>query len=305
MSSFQPELSKCKITFLGMDKVGKSAWIKRYLYNQFSEEYQATIGVDFLSKILHKESAVLRFQIWDTSGQEKFAVLRTSYIENSQIIVLVFDVTRPETLVGLKSFIDESKVYGRSDTKFLLLANKTDLIEQRRVTEADGQKFAQEHNCTYIETSAKVGLNTKVFEQVIFDVPDRAQALTSHNLLAEIDAFQQKWSTNSSIQQISIVLKNGLTSKAPQSYFNEKVPDLRRYLRSLQWTSKSLLNSALNLIFTVFAKLGVYDASILESNQRARGDRYRFYAFGEKQAAEVVSEKTITTTRGFGCNAGQ
>lgn len=54
---------------------------------------QATIGIDFLSKTMYLEDRTVRLQLWDTAGQERFRSLIPSYIRDSTVAVVVYDIT--------------------------------------------------------------------------------------------------------------------------------------------------------------------------------------------------------------------
>merc|ERR1711975_168330 len=76
-------LSKYKLVFLGEQAVGKTSIITRFMYDTFDNNYQATIGIDFLSKTMYLEDRTVRLQLWDTAGQERFRSLIPSYIRDS------------------------------------------------------------------------------------------------------------------------------------------------------------------------------------------------------------------------------
>lgn len=63
-------LAKYKLVFLGDQGVGKTSMITRFMYDTFDNAYQATIGIDFLSKTMYMEDRTVRLQLWDTAGQE-------------------------------------------------------------------------------------------------------------------------------------------------------------------------------------------------------------------------------------------
>lgn len=54
---------------------------------------KATIGIDFLSKTMYLEDRTVRLQLWDTAGQERFRSLIPSYIRDSSVAVVVYDIT--------------------------------------------------------------------------------------------------------------------------------------------------------------------------------------------------------------------
>jgi Ras-related protein Rab-6A len=86
-------LRKFKLVFLGEQSVGKTSLITRFMYDNFDAQYAATIGIDFLSKTMYLEDRTVRLQLWDTAGQERFRSLIPSYIRDSSVAVVVYDVT--------------------------------------------------------------------------------------------------------------------------------------------------------------------------------------------------------------------
>ena len=80
--------SKYKIVFLGDQSVGKTSIINRFIYDTFEDVYQATIGIDFLSKPVYVDEKTIRLQLWDTAGQERFKSLIPSYVKDSSVAVI-------------------------------------------------------------------------------------------------------------------------------------------------------------------------------------------------------------------------
>ena len=87
-----PILTKFKLVFLGEQSVGKTSLITRFMYDSFDSTYQATIGIDFLSKTMHLDDQTVRLQLWDTAGQERFRSLIPSYIRDSNVAIIVYDI---------------------------------------------------------------------------------------------------------------------------------------------------------------------------------------------------------------------
>merc|ERR1712227_252971 len=166
-------LTKFKLVFLGEQAVGKTSLITRFMYDDFNSNYQATIGIDFLSKTMHLEDQTVRLQLWDTAGQERFRSLIPSYVRDSNVALIVYDVTSDKTFKEIDKWITDVKEQRAEEVIIFLIANKTDITEKRLVSMADGEKKAKEHNVSYMETSAKTGYNVKkLFQQV-------ARSLTS------------------------------------------------------------------------------------------------------------------------------
>lgn len=90
---FGSSMRKFKLVFLGEQSVGKTSLITRFMYDTFDANYQATIGIDFLSKTMYLDDRTVRLQLWDTAGQERFRSLIPSYIRDSSVAIVVYDVT--------------------------------------------------------------------------------------------------------------------------------------------------------------------------------------------------------------------
>ena len=166
-------LSKYKLVFLGDTSVGKTAIITRFMYDTFDTTYQATIGIDFLSKTVYLEDRTIRLQLWDTAGQERFRALIPSYIRDSSVAVLVYDTTNRQSFQNIDTWIDDIKTH-HSDPNLLmvLVGNKTDLSEKKQVSMEEGERKAAELNMIFMETSAKTGHNIKqLFRSIASKLP--------------------------------------------------------------------------------------------------------------------------------------
>ena len=110
--------------------VGKTSVISRFMYDKFDATYQATIGIDFLSKTVHLEnSRGVRLQLWDTAGQERFRSLIPSYIRDSSVAVIVYDVANRQSFLNVAKWIDEVKQERGENVVIAIVGKKTDLVE--------------------------------------------------------------------------------------------------------------------------------------------------------------------------------
>uniref|UniRef100_A0AAQ5XW36 RAB41, member RAS oncogene family n=1 Tax=Amphiprion ocellaris TaxID=80972 RepID=A0AAQ5XW36_AMPOC len=176
MSVFGNPLRKFKLVFLGEQSVGKTSLITRFMYDSFDNTYQATIGIDFLSKTMYLEDRTVspvRLQLWDTAGQERFRSLIPSYIRDSTIAVVVYDITNLNSFQQTSKWIDDVRTERGSDVIIMLVGNKTDLADKsRQITTEEGEQRAKELNVMFIETSAKTGYNVKqLFRRVAAALP--------------------------------------------------------------------------------------------------------------------------------------
>ncbi|KAI5785508.1 ras family-domain-containing protein [Peziza echinospora] len=172
VGSYSNPLKKFKLVFLGEQSVGKTSLITRFMYDSFDNMYQATIGIDFLSKTMYLEDRTVRLQLWDTAGQERFRSLIPSYIRDSSVAVVVYDITNRNSFLNTSKWVDDVRGERGNDVIIVLVGNKTDLNDKRQVTTEEGEKKAQEFKVMFIETSAKAGHNVKVlFKRIAQALP--------------------------------------------------------------------------------------------------------------------------------------
>lgn len=186
-SDFGNPLRKFKLVFLGEQSVGKTSLITRFMYDSFDNTYQATIGIDFLSKTMYLEDRTVRLQLWDTAGQERFRSLIPSYIRDSSVAVVVYDITNVNSFQQTNKWIDDVRAERGSDVIIMLVGNKTDLAEKRQVATESGEAKSKELNVMFIETSAKAGHNVKqLFRRVASALPGMENAPDKKEDLIEV-----------------------------------------------------------------------------------------------------------------------
>ncbi|XP_064482356.1 ras-related protein Rab-32-like isoform X2 [Ornithodoros turicata] len=155
-----------KVLVIGELGTGKTSIIKRYVHQFFSHHYRATIGVDFALKVIHwDENTIIRLQLWDIAGQERFGNMTRVYYKEAVGAFIVFDVTRPSTLEAVQKWKTDldNKVHlpNGGNIPCVLLANKSDMPKEGIVNNpAAMDAFCREHNFTgWFLTSAKENLN--------------------------------------------------------------------------------------------------------------------------------------------------
>ena len=178
-------VTRHKIIFVGDAGVGKTSIINRIVDNPFSEAYEMSIGVDFMSKNLRFHGQNLKLQIWDSAGQEKYRGLIPSYIRNSSIVFVVYDVTSKTSFNNIPSWI--SFIKSIENTTIVLCGNKIDLTT-REVQQNEGEQFAKKEGISFFEVSAKTNQNIKLmFYTAVSDLPTFGEGATSkENLIKEL-----------------------------------------------------------------------------------------------------------------------
>ena len=147
---------RVKMLIIGESYVGKSSLLRQYVDEEFSQNHQATIGVEYKQKTLKTDSGQVRVQIWDTAGTTRYNTLTPNYYRNVDGILLVFDITAKPSFEMVSYWIKEiNEKTDISRKDLLLVGNKTDLAPERTVSSEEGQKVADEIGIGYVETSAK------------------------------------------------------------------------------------------------------------------------------------------------------
>lgn len=187
-----PSMSKYKLVFLGDQSVGKTSILTRFMYDTFDTTYEATIGIDFLSKTMYLEDRAVRLQLWDSAGQERFRSLIPSYIRDSSVAVVVYDITSRSSFLNTSKWIEDVRAERGDDVIVMLVGNKTDLSDRRQVTVEEGEALAKRENVMFIETSAKAGYNVKaLFRKLATALPGMESSTISNetNLVSFICSF--------------------------------------------------------------------------------------------------------------------
>ena len=150
-------VTRHKVIFIGDANTGKTSIINRIIDNPFNETYEVSIGIDFMSKNIRFRGQNIKIQIWDSAGQEKYKGLIPSYVRNSSIVFIVYDISNRTSFDNVQNWINFVKNIEK--TKMILLANKIDL--DREVETKEGQEIAEREGIKFFECSAKTNDNIK------------------------------------------------------------------------------------------------------------------------------------------------
>ena len=148
-----------KVLLLGDSDVGKSSLILRYTEETFNSKLVNSIGVDFKMKKKEIDGKIIKVQIWDTAGHERFRSITYSYYRGANAIIIVFDLSDKKSFINIIEWLKQIEKHAKENVFKFLVGNKSDLIDERKVTYEEAKKYADEHDLPYIETSAKEGIN--------------------------------------------------------------------------------------------------------------------------------------------------
>jgi small GTP-binding protein len=175
-----------KFIIIGDSAVGKSCLLLQFTDHRFKNDHDLTIGVEFGARTITIGDKAVKLQIWDTAGQESFRSITRSYYRGAVAALLVFDVTKRDSFEGLELWLRETKANSNATLTTVLIGNKADLDSDRVVSRAEAEQFAEAHSLTYVEASAKTGLNVDnsfldVAKRVMTNIEARVYDLTNEN----------------------------------------------------------------------------------------------------------------------------
>lgn len=156
-------------------KVGKTSLITRFMYDTFDDQYAATIGIDFMLKTMYLENnKTIRLQLWDTAGQERFRSLIPSYIRDSNVAVVCYDITNKKSFDNLGKWIEDVRIERGNNVVIVIVGNKSDLSNKRQVTYSECEEYTRNVNALFcVETSTKANINVKLlFKKIAASLPD-------------------------------------------------------------------------------------------------------------------------------------
>ena len=146
-----------KVVLIGDSGIGKTCIMTRFTKNEFDTDIMPTITSQYILKIIEfPDGKKVTFHFWDTAGQEKYHSLAKIFYKDADVVILVYDITNLQSFKSMKDDWYKNVVdYGKKDVLFGVAANKSDLYEERKVDDDEGEKFAKSIGGIFMPTSAK------------------------------------------------------------------------------------------------------------------------------------------------------
>ena len=155
------EVSRYKLVMIGDSGVGKSCLLEKLLDTTSTNSFISTIGVDIKNLLIRTVyGRLVRLEIWDTGGQQRYRPVLSSCYRKAVGIIAVFDVTSRRSFDNIKQWMLEVDEFAsflamRETTPKLLIGNKCDLTDGRTVDWETASQYAAERSMMYVETSAR------------------------------------------------------------------------------------------------------------------------------------------------------
>uniref|UniRef100_A0A6P4FMW0 Ras-related protein Rab-1A-like n=1 Tax=Drosophila rhopaloa TaxID=1041015 RepID=A0A6P4FMW0_DRORH len=199
-----------KILVLGDSGVGKSCLLMRFSDGRFTGKYLCTVGVDFKVRTVEVAGQVVKLQIWDTAGEERFRSVLPAYYRGAHGVLLVYDTTSVSTFRSLDGWLKEIRRRCPDRVNVFLAGNKCDDLVGRQVSQQQATHYADHRELPFREVSAKSGANVNhVFAALAVGIFNRLVATTppSTRLLAgqdrKVESEDRKTAENPKIRLLS------------------------------------------------------------------------------------------------------
>ncbi|KAL2080021.1 hypothetical protein ACEWY4_023814 [Coilia grayii] len=150
-----------KVVLIGESGVGKSNLLARFTKNEFNHDSRTTIGVEFSTRTIQLDATVIKAQIWDTAGLERYRAITSAYYRGAVGALLVYDLTKHLTYEYVERWLKELYDHADPHIVVMLVGNKSDLEAQRTVPMEEAKNFAESKDLLFMETSALESTNVE------------------------------------------------------------------------------------------------------------------------------------------------
>jgi small GTP-binding protein len=195
---------KIRLILIGSSSVGKTSLLRRFTEDVYNDDspYKATLGIDFLRKVINCSGRPIELQIWDTAGEERHRSITHNYYKDVHGCILVFDITNRESFEDLESWIEDLNSYGDTLERRLIIGNKSDLAHQRKIPTFDAAKYATQNGIDYSECSAKNGDEVerafqKLIDNILWSITNDPIFTKKKNMKSVIETMQVNSDTES------------------------------------------------------------------------------------------------------------
>jgi Ras-related protein Rab-1A len=186
-----------KLIIIGDTNTGKSCLLQRFADDLYINEFISTIGVDFKVKTITINDKMIKTQIWDTAGQDRFRSITNSYYRGAHGIIISYDITNKQSFVNIERWMRNVKDLVSDNAVKILIGTKSDLEEKRKVSKKELEDLANELDMKYIETSAKDNKNVDelfiiICKEILNNMTEKLENLRERKIFIETHLLKQK-----------------------------------------------------------------------------------------------------------------
>jgi len=160
-----------KVIVSGDGGVGKTSFLNRLVNDRFSDNSELTRGIDFYSKNIYVNGTEFNFIMWDFAGQNQFKTLLNDFVEGSLAALILFDLTRINTIENLHDWIVTLESFGH--IPIILIGTKSDLVSPYECQAIDNyiSEIKQEYDniISYMKISSKTGENIQSAFKILIE----------------------------------------------------------------------------------------------------------------------------------------
>jgi len=200
----EEEEKSVKVVLLGEAGVGKTCIISRFVNNMYEDKTMSNISAAYATKTMKFDAfggKEIKYELWDTAGQEKFRAVTRFLYKDAQVVILVYDITVKESFNEIKDYwYNQVKENCPTNTIICLAGNKCDLFEREAVTEEEGKELAKEMGALFQLTSPKekIGID-ELFQTIGYKIlpnlfpniiGNKGESLLYHTMMGDEDGFE-------------------------------------------------------------------------------------------------------------------
>ena len=154
-----------RVVLLGKQATGKTCMIAQFINGSFDPGTISSLTAQFIRKTIQfADGRNITLDIWDTAGQEKYRAIAKIYYKEARAVILVYDITDESSFNEMKEYwYEQVKLFARKDVIFAVAANKNDLNEERKVSDEEGKKFADEIGAILLLLRLKMQMVFKLY----------------------------------------------------------------------------------------------------------------------------------------------
>ena len=177
-----------KIILLGESGVGKTSFFKRFIFNEYGEQFVSSIGVDYAFKNINYKKKDYLIQLFDIAGQLRFRNVVKSYFHITDKYFVIFDLTDEDSLKDIHNWIDSIKEYSEK-YKFIILGNKDD-IENKISDEIINDNLKKYTDIIFMRVSAANNYNINEAIERMIDLDNNGGGKKQE----DVNSFQIRYS---------------------------------------------------------------------------------------------------------------